>query len=129
MRYLRNCWYMAGWSKRLARGEVIARTILDEPMALFRDLDGEVGAVQDRCPHRFAPLSAGKVSDGGVLVCGYHGLGFDRSGACALNPHGPILRAARITSWPLIERHGIIWIWMGDAGACDPASIPDFSWF
>lgn len=128
MTYLRNCWYMAGWSDAISSGEVIARTLLDEPVALFRDRDGNVGAVQDRCPHRFAPLSAGKVSDDGVLVCGYHGLGFDRSGTCVSNPHGAVLRGAKITSWPVAERHGMIWIWMGDAQACDPDLIPDFTW-
>ncbi len=129
MTYLRNSWYMAAWSDSIAPGEVIGRILLDEPVALFRDREGNVGAVQDRCPHRFAPLSAGRVSEEGVLLCGYHGLGFDRAGACAANPHGAVLRGARIGSWPVAERHGMIWIWMGDEQACDPDLIPDFAWF
>ncbi|API59721.1 hypothetical protein BSL82_10655 [Tardibacter chloracetimidivorans] len=128
MPYLRNCWYMAAWSDGVGPGKVIGRTILDEPVALFRDTVGQIGAVEDRCPHRFAPLSAGKVNDRGILVCGYHGLGFDRTGACVANPHGAVLRAARVRSWPVVERYGIIWIWMGDAARCDPGLIPDFSW-
>lgn len=128
MPYLRNCWYMAAWGETLAPGQVIGRTILDEPIALFRDRDGGVGAVEDRCPHRFAPLSAGKVDDQGVLVCGYHGLGFDRTGACARNPYGAVLRAMRIGSRPLVERDGILWIWMGEPEHADPRMIPDFSW-
>lgn len=128
MAYLRDCWYMAGWSDGLGPGEVVGRVLLDEPVALFRGPDGRVGAVADRCPHRFAPLSAGKVGADGLLVCGYHGLGFDRSGACAANPHGAVLRGAKVASWPVEERHGIIWIWMGDVERCDADLIPDFAW-
>src|SRR3546814_3880944 len=50
------------------------------------------------------------------------------TGACVANPHGAVLRAARVRSWPVVERYGIIWIWMGDAARCDPVLIPDFSW-
>lgn len=128
MTYLRNCWYMAAWSDAIGPAQVVGRTLLDEPVALFRGEDGQIGAVEDRCPHRFAPLSAGRVGGDGVLVCGYHGLGFDRSGACAANPHGPIVRGARVRSWPVVERYGIAWIWMGETERCDPALIPDFSW-
>ena len=128
MRYLRNSWYVAAWSETVGPGEVIGRTIMGEPIAFFRDRDGELGAVADRCPHRFAPLSAGKVNDDGILICGYHGLGFGSDGACAFNPHGPILRAAKVGSWPVAERGGMIWIWMGPPEACDPGEIPDFAW-
>jgi len=129
MPYLRNCWYLAAWSDRLEAGKVIARTILDEPVALFRGRDGKIGALEDRCPHRFAPLSAGKVNDVGAVVCGYHGLGFGRDGVCVRNPHGPIPSALKVRSWPVVDLHGIIWIWMGAAEACDQKLIPDFSWF
>jgi phenylpropionate dioxygenase-like ring-hydroxylating dioxygenase large terminal subunit len=128
MQYLRNRWYVAAWSEAVGPGQVMGRTILDQPIAFFRGRDGKLGAVGDRCPHRFAPLSAGKVNDDGILVCGYHGLGFGRDGACAFNPHGPVIRAAKVGSWPVAERGGMIWIWMGAGEACDPGQIPDFSW-
>jgi vanillate O-demethylase monooxygenase subunit len=128
MKYLRNRWYVAGWSEAVGPGEVMGRTILDQPVAFFRDRQGKLGAVGDRCPHRFAPLSAGKVNDDGILVCGYHGLGFGRDGACAVNPYGHIPRTAKVGSWPVVERGGMIWIWMGAAEASDPRKIPDFSW-
>lgn len=78
MNYLRNCWYLAAWSHEAAPGQVLARTLLDIPVTLFRDASGRPAAILDRCPHRFAPLSAGHL-DEGVLVCGYHGLGFSAS--------------------------------------------------
>jgi phenylpropionate dioxygenase-like ring-hydroxylating dioxygenase large terminal subunit len=129
MPFLRNCWYMAAWADNLGPEAVLGRTILDEHVVLFRGRDGKIAALEDRCPHRFAPLSAGKVDGKGNVICGYHGLGFDQDGACALNPHGPVLRSAKVKSWPVVDRHGIIWIWMGAASLCDPDLIPDFSWF
>lgn len=127
MNYLRNVWYVAAWSHEVPPEQVLARTLLDTPVALFRDDEGAPAAVLDRCPHRFAPLSAGDVRNG-MVVCRYHGLGFAGSGACALNPHGPILRGMAIPSYPVREAHRAIWIWMGDKEKADPSLIPDLSY-
>ena len=103
MTYLRNCWYMAAWGDEVGE-KPLARTFLDKPVVLYRDADGRAHALFDRCPHRFAPLSVGKVEDA-TLVCGYHGLGFGGDGACTRNPHGPIPRALRVKSYPVVEAH------------------------
>jgi phenylpropionate dioxygenase-like ring-hydroxylating dioxygenase large terminal subunit len=126
--YLRNAWYVAGWCDDLADGQLLARTILKEPIVFYRKPDGSVVALQDRCPHRFAPLSMGKIVDGDRVQCPYHGLEFGPSGACMLNPHGNkhIPPRARVRSYPVVEKHKAIWIWMGDRPA-DPAKVPDFS--
>lgn len=126
MEYLRNAWYVAAWSDEVAPGQVLVRTIMDEPVALFRTSDGAPAAVFDRCPHRFAPFSAGWMADD-VLVCGYHGLGFDRSGRCVVNPHGPAPRNAVVKSYPVADRHKAVWIWMGEADRADPGLIPDLA--
>jgi phenylpropionate dioxygenase-like ring-hydroxylating dioxygenase large terminal subunit len=65
----------------------------------------------------------------GRIQCAYHGLRFDGSGRCTLNPHGDktIPEALRVGTYRLAERHGIVWIWMGDAALADAAAIPDFS--
>ena len=89
MTYLRNAWTVAAWATELPAGELLARTLLDEPLVFYRDASGTPRALADRCPHRFAPLSMGRVCDGGASVqCPYHGLRFDGSGACVHNPHG-----------------------------------------
>jgi vanillate O-demethylase monooxygenase subunit len=126
--YLRNAWYVAAWSDDLADGQLIGRTILNEPVVLYRTADGSVAALQDRCPHRFAPLHMGKVVRGDRVQCPYHGLEFGPSGACVLNPHGMrnIPSRARVRSYAVTEKHKAIWIWMGDRPA-DPANVPDFS--
>ena len=56
--YLRNNWYQAAWASELSEAP-LARTLLDEPIVFFRTGEG-IAALQDRCPHRFAPLSAGR---------------------------------------------------------------------
>ena len=123
-RFLKNVWYQAGWSRELDDAGQIARTIIGQPVLVFRNADGTPAAVVDRCPHRLAPLSAGRIADG-VVTCGYHGLGFSGSGTCVRNPHGPITSALHIAAYPTVERHRAIWVWLGDAAKADPALIPD----
>ncbi len=124
MTYLRNCWYMAAWSDEIEKGGMFARTILDEPVVLFRNNEGEINALLDRCPHRFAPFSKGKVDDG-VISCGYHGLSFDGGGQCVHNPHGAVLKNMKVKSYPVIEAYRSIWIWMGDPEAADRDLLQD----
>jgi len=126
MNWLRDTWYQAGWSTELAAGEPLARTILDEPILFYRTDAGGVAALHDRCPHRFAPLSAGRL-EGSAVTCGYHGLAFGADGACVRNPHGPITSRMRVKSYKAAERHTALWIWMGDPDRADPALIPDLS--
>jgi phenylpropionate dioxygenase-like ring-hydroxylating dioxygenase large terminal subunit len=125
--YLRNAWYVAAWSDDIGEGKLVARTIMDEPIVLYRRANGAVAAIEDRCAHRFAPLSMGKIVGGDRIQCPYHGLEFDGTGACVHNPHGAknIPSRARVKSYPVIEKHKAIWIWMGDAPA-DEAKVPDF---
>jgi phenylpropionate dioxygenase-like ring-hydroxylating dioxygenase large terminal subunit len=126
--YLHNAWYVAAWSDDLADDQLLARTILKEPVVLYRTADGRVAALEDRCPHRFAPLHMGKIVKGDAVQCPYHGLEFDSSGACILNPHGTknIPPRARVRSYPVTEKHKAIWIWMGEQPP-DLAKVPDFS--
>jgi phenylpropionate dioxygenase-like ring-hydroxylating dioxygenase large terminal subunit len=114
----------------LKAGAVLARTLLDQALVLFRGADGRVAALHDVCPHRLVPLSLGQVCEGNRLRCAYHGLEFDSSGACVRNPNaeGRIPAKARVRSFPVAEKHGAVWIWMGE-GQADPAGIPDFSLF
>ena len=123
MSYLRNAWYMAAWAEDVsAKG--LARTLLGEPILLFRDGHGEPHAVLDRCPHRFAPLSKGTITDG-VVTCAYHGLAFNGAGACVANPHGPITGALSTRSYPVAVAHRAWWIWMGDPKRADFNAIRD----
>ena len=91
----------------------------------FRDESGSVAALHDVCPHRFAPLSRGKV-EGGIISCGYHGLAFNASGKCVNNLHGPTPKVGT-RAYPAVERHEAIWVWPGNPELSDPAKIRDLS--
>jgi phenylpropionate dioxygenase-like ring-hydroxylating dioxygenase large terminal subunit len=123
--YVKNAWYIAAWGDAIAPGKMLARTLLDVPVLLWRAMDGTLAALHDRCPHRFAPLSLGKLTEGGVQ-CGYHGLSFDGLGHCVGNPHGPLAAALRVRSFTVHEKHHAIWIWMGEARA-DLSTLPDLA--
>jgi vanillate O-demethylase monooxygenase subunit len=125
--YVRNAWYVAAWADDIGDGQLVARTIMDEPIVLYRKADGAVAAIEDRCAHRFAPLSMGKIVGGDRIQCPYHGLEFDGTGACVRNPHGTknIPPRARVKSYPAVEKHKAIWLWMGEAPA-DETKVPDF---
>ena len=121
---VKNAWYVAIWGDELTE-KPLARRICDIPVVLFRTSDGAPAALLDRCCHRAAPLSLGKVTTQG-LECGYHGLVFDGGGACVCIPgqvHIP--PATTVRSFPVVEKGAIIWIWMGDAPA-DPSLIVDY---
>lgn len=127
MKFIRNGWYVAGWSEELVRTRPLARTLLDQPVVLFRDQQGRASALLDQCPHRLAPLSKGKLLATG-LQCPYHGLQFDGQGKCTHNPFGPQPPPrARVQAFRIEERNGIAWIWTGDADHADTTLIPDFS--
>ena len=126
MKYLLDVWYMAAWPEEIVAGALMPRTILERQVVLFRKQDGSPAALDDRCPHRIVPLSRGRLV-GDAIECGYHGLTFDCAGSCVANPHGDrsVPRAARVRAYPVLEQHGVVWIWMGDASLADPGSIPD----
>ena len=123
--YLRNAWYATAWGKDLG-STPLPKILLEEEIVLYRMKNGTPVALGDRCPHRFVELHGGKIV-GDNIQCPYHGLQFDSSGACAFNPHGGHRPAsAKVRSYPVVERHSLIWLWMGAPEKADPARIPDF---
>lgn len=128
MIWLKNAWYVAGFVNELDDGSVVARRFLGTPVVMLRHSDGRVAALEDRCPHRLLPLSAGtRVGD--ELQCGYHGMRFSVQGQCTLAPgQTHIPTQACVRSFPLQERHGLLWIWMGEAAKADSDLIPDIRW-
>lgn len=126
--FVRNSWYVAAWSHEVAADGLLARTIIDVPLVLWRDAAGAAVAFRDRCCHRAAPLSLGR-REGEHLRCRYHGLLFDRDGRCVWTPAQEKVPArARVQTYPIVERHRWIWVWMGDPAAADPTLIPDTQW-
>jgi len=126
--FLMNQWYAAALGKELSQ-QPIARTICGAPVVMFRTESGKAAALEDRCPHRYAPLSAGQCV-GESIACAYHGIEFDATGACTRIPHQPnVPPKMRVRSYPLVERWGWAWIWLGDPARCSAESIPAYEWF
>ena len=127
MSFVRNAWYAAALPAEIGDSP-LARTLLGDPVVLFRGLDGKAHALLDICPHRFARLSMGEICEG-LIQCPYHGLKFSGSGRCVHNPHGNGATPAslNVKSFPLVEKDDLVWIWMGASEEAREDDIPDFS--
>ena len=122
--WLDGAWHVVATAEELG-DRPLRVELLGRPWVLLR-ADHRIAAFPDRCPHRLAPLSAGRCVDG-VLECGYHGWRFNTSGTCvdvpALGPGAVIPSRADLTPAPgVAERYGLIWL----APAAPMADIPAF---
>ena len=122
--WVRNAWYVAAWDHEIGLGRIAARTVIDQPLALYRTQAGEIVVLEDRCCHRFAPLSLGRL-EGDDLRCMYHGLKFAPDGRCIEIPGQPLIpKSACVRRYPVQVVGSWVWVWMGDAAAADPRKIP-----
>ena len=91
----------------------VAVQLLGKNYAIWQSGQGEFTAVEDRCPHREAPLSAGCVSDG-RLACSYHGWVFASEGKCvrvpSAEPELPVPPRAHMSPYEVEERYGLLWL-------------------
>ncbi len=123
--FLLNCWYMAAWAHELAPGQLMHRTLLEQPVLLYRGASGQAIALDNRCCHRGAKLSNGRI-EGDCVRCMYHGLKFDATGRCVQIPGQEVIPdKLGVRGFPLVERDHIVWVWMGDAARADAAQIID----
>jgi phenylpropionate dioxygenase-like ring-hydroxylating dioxygenase large terminal subunit len=125
--FIRNQWYVAANADELT-DKPLGRVICGEPVVLYRKRDGGVAALRDRCPHRKLPLSLGTVM-GDEIQCGYHGVRLNAEGVCTAIPSqaGPIPKGFAAKTYPVIERHALIFVWIGDAARADQHLLPDWS--
>ena len=120
--FVKNAWYVAAWDHEVGHA-LTAATILGEEVVLYRKTDGTPIALENACPHRKLPLSMGRLQ-GDEVECGYHGLTFDCTGTCVRAPGAArIPKTAQVRSYPVEERYGLVWIWMGEASRANPADI------
>ncbi|MCF6234444.1 MAG: aromatic ring-hydroxylating dioxygenase subunit alpha [Rhodobacteraceae bacterium] len=124
--FVTNAWYVAGRSTDF---EQVLKpvTLLGEQIVIFRGEQGEAIALEDACPHRKLPLSKGNLK-GSTVECGYHGLTFDCSGTCVAAPTqgDPIPKRARVRSYPVTDKYGFLWIFMGAGTPGKIIDIPNF---
>ncbi len=127
---MRLYWQPAALADELAGPRPVkAVRLLGQDLVLFRDPAGRLGLLDRACPHRGADLAFGRLEDGG-LRCSFHGWLFDAAGACLDTPAEPegstLCTRIRTRSYPVIERSGIVFAYLG---AGEPPALPDFDCF
>jgi phenylpropionate dioxygenase-like ring-hydroxylating dioxygenase large terminal subunit len=129
---LRNFWYLVCPTKELKQS-IKTITILGENIVFFRNQNGTIIALEDRCCHRNVKLSLGFL-EGENIVCGYHGWRYNNEGKCVQIPSqtklSKIPQTAEIKSYPVREFNRWIWIFIGDeqkAGTVNPVDIPEMA--
>ncbi len=127
-----NHWYPVEWANQLKPGDVMPVKIWQRAIAVYRDDQGQLHALEDACPHRGVALSEGKVQ-GQHLACAYHGWQFSgETGDCVHIPYlpqGQKLPCAQTHSFPIQEKYGLIWIFPGDPELANVRSLPDIKEF
>jgi len=128
--FLRDQWYAAANADEVG-DKPLGRVVCGEPVVLFRRASGpragEVAALTDRCPHRKLPLSRGTVR-GAEIQCGYHGVRLDGGGMCTAVPsQTAVPRGFGVRSYPVIEKHRLVFVWIGDPARTDESLLPDWS--
>ena len=114
---LKDQWYAVLESDEVKTGRPNAFKRLNKELVFWRDATGKIVAMEDRCPHRQARLSPGKIVNGNIQ-CPFHGFQYDATGECRLIPangvNGPRPQIFRPKVYPIREAHGFIWLWNGE---------------
>ena len=122
----KNTWYVAAMPSEID-AKPLGRKVCGERIVFFRGPGGSATALEDWCPHRGAPLSLGRVVEGN-LVCGYHGLAMGCDGRTVSMPGQRVRGFPPVRSYPVVERHGFVWVWPGDPALADASRLPDLPW-
>ena len=114
-----NQWYAVIDSKELKKNKPLKIKRFNEEMALWRDEENSVCCISDKCCHRGASLSCGRVT-GGRLQCPFHGFEFDKTGDVKTIPangkNAVVPESMKVHGWKTFEGYGFIWVWWGDEG-------------
>lgn len=125
--FVMNDWYVAAFADEI-KPQLLARTLLGRRLVFFRTSQGHVVALDDRCPHRSMPLSAGTL-ERDTIVCGYHGFRFNTEGDCIEVPSQTTCpKNVGTRSYRTHERGAVVWIWMGEAELADLSRLPEQDW-
>ncbi|XP_030468922.2 pheophorbide a oxygenase, chloroplastic [Syzygium oleosum] len=136
----RDHWYPVSLIEDLDPGLPTPFQLLGRDLVLWFDKsNSQWVAFDDKCPHRLAPLSEGRIDEDGNLQCSYHGWSFDGCGSCTRIPQaaseGPEARAVRspracVTRFPTMISQGLLFVWPDENGweranATKPPMLPE----
>ena len=126
--YPLNAWWVAASAEEVTR-QPLSRWLMERRVVLYRTANGLPVALDDRCAHRWAPLSQGKLL-GDEIVCPYHGFRYNADGKCTLVPtQSQVPSALKVNSYPVLEYGSYVWIWFGDPTKADFDLLPRIPWF
>jgi renierapurpurin 18,18'-hydroxylase len=126
-----NYWYPVAWANQLKPGAVMPVVIWQQAIAIYRDAEGQVHALEDACAHKGVALHKGVVQ-GCHLTCLYHGWEFNGGGECVNVPYLPKeqkLPRAKVRSYPVQEKYNLIWVFPGDASLATSNQPPEMAEF
>jgi 5,5'-dehydrodivanillate O-demethylase len=114
-RYLRQFWHPVFVSREVTSARAMPLRIMGEGLVLYRGESGELHLLEERCAHRGALLSIGKVEDN-CLRCRYHGWKYDAQGQCVEQPmeRKSFAQKVKLRSYPVREYLGLVWAYLGD---------------
>ncbi|MEQ8155949.1 MAG: aromatic ring-hydroxylating dioxygenase subunit alpha [Clostridiaceae bacterium] len=125
---IKNQWYAVLDDKELRKNKAVGVTRLSQKLVFWRDDQGKVNCIYDKCCHRGASLSAGKVVDNHIQ-CPFHGFQYDSSGKVILIPangkHKPVPENYKVNSYIVREAYGFIWLWYGE----QKDNVPEIPFF
>jgi phenylpropionate dioxygenase-like ring-hydroxylating dioxygenase large terminal subunit len=125
---IRNQWYAILESNEIKKNRITGVTRMGEKMVAWRNSKGDLSVMSDKCPHRGAAFSVGKLV-GDCIQCPFHGFEYDTSGSCTLVPangrRSETPKALHAHSYPIREEHGFVYIWWGEP----QKELPPVPWF
>ncbi|KAM3097128.1 Rieske 2Fe-2S domain-containing protein [Phormidesmis sp. 146-35] len=122
-----NHWYAVAWATDLQPKKILSVTVWQQSIALFRDSQNQVQAVENVCPHKGVAMDKGQVK-GDAIACAYHGWEFNGEGNCVNIPYwksGQKLPCAQLRPFAVQEKYGLIWIFPGDRAFADTTPLLD----
>ncbi len=125
---LKNLWYAVEFSNAIGTSPKLLK-ILAREVVLYRTANGQIHAIDNTCIHRGAALAKGWIAND-CIVCPYHGWQYGTDGTClnipSLSPTAAIPKQAKMSTYPVREKYGWIWLFLGDGEAGELPAIPNF---
>lgn len=125
--FVENTWYAAAWEYEISEADNrLARTICEKPIVFYKTEKESYVALDDKCCHRAARLSTGRI-EGDCIRCMYHGMLYDSTGKVIEIPgQAHVAKSLKVHSYPVVEKGGMLWIWMGNPELANEDDIYDF---
>ncbi|MBV8087097.1 MAG: Rieske 2Fe-2S domain-containing protein [Chloroflexi bacterium] len=128
---LRRYWWPVAACAEIAKKPTKRVKLLGEELVLFRDLSGQLGLIEERCPHRRVSLAYGIPEPEGIR-CPYHGWLMDRAGACLEQPAEPAESTfkdkIKVAAYPVHELGGLVFAYLGPEPAPLLPRYDEFVW-